>query len=70
MLWESFLVQDKMTRYCILQKNIWILKRFVSALDNVIKGIESGNKITLVCTEKDPIECHRHKKIDTLTFKV
>lgn len=32
---------------------------FVSALDNVIKGIGSGNKITLMCTEKDPIECHR-----------
>ena len=26
---------------------------------NVIKGISKGNNIALMCTERDPIECHR-----------
>lgn len=33
--------------------------KFQSGVDNVIKGIQSGNRIALMCTEKDPIECHR-----------
>lgn len=33
--------------------------KFQSAVNNVIKGIQAGNNIVLMCTEKDPIECHR-----------
>ncbi len=33
--------------------------RFQSGVNNVIKGIWEGNNIALMCTEKDPIECHR-----------
>lgn len=34
-------------------------KMFLTGVDNVLKGIEQGNRIALMCTEKDPIECHR-----------
>lgn len=33
--------------------------KFQSGVENVIKGIQSENHIVLMCTEKDPIECHR-----------
>lgn len=33
--------------------------KFQNGVDNVIMGIRSGNNIALMCTEKDPIECHR-----------
>lgn len=33
--------------------------RFGAGVENVIKGIQIGNKISLMCTEKDPIACHR-----------
>lgn len=33
--------------------------KFQSGVNNVIKGIQAGNNITLMCTEKDPMECHR-----------
>lgn len=33
--------------------------RFKAGVENVIKGIREGNSISLMCTEKDPIECHR-----------
>lgn len=33
--------------------------KFRRAFDNVVKGVEQGNKIAFMCTEKDPIECHR-----------
>lgn len=33
--------------------------KFQNGVNNVIKGIGEGNNITLMCTEKDPIECHR-----------
>lgn len=32
---------------------------FVKAMKNVILGLEKGNNIALMCTEKDPIDCHR-----------
>lgn len=32
---------------------------FVKAMENVILGLEKGNNIALMCTEKDPIDCHR-----------
>lgn len=28
-------------------------------MENVILGLEKGNNIALMCTEKDPIDCHR-----------
>jgi len=34
-------------------------KPFLIGVENVLKGIEQGNRIALMCTEKDPIECHR-----------
>lgn len=33
--------------------------KFQCGVDNVIKGMQTGNSIALMCTEKDPIECHR-----------
>lgn len=33
--------------------------KFCRGMDNVILGLERGNKIALMCTEKDPIDCHR-----------
>ncbi len=32
---------------------------FARAMEGVIKGLEQGNRIALMCTEKDPIDCHR-----------
>lgn len=32
---------------------------FLRGMENVLKGIEQGNRIAFMCTEKDPIECHR-----------
>jgi uncharacterized protein (DUF488 family) len=34
-------------------------KIFLSGIENVLKGIDQGNRIALMCTEKDPIDCHR-----------
>lgn len=33
--------------------------RFHIGMENVILGLERGNKIALMCTEKDPFDCHR-----------
>lgn len=33
--------------------------RFLKGFDNVTKGLEQGNNIALMCTEKDPFDCHR-----------
>lgn len=32
---------------------------FVMRVDNIILGLEKGNNIALMCTEKHPIDCHR-----------
>lgn len=32
---------------------------FQQGVQNVMKGLKQGYKIALMCTEKDPIECHR-----------
>lgn len=34
-------------------------ERFNIGAENVLLGLERGNKIALMCTEKDPIDCHR-----------
>ena len=33
--------------------------RFIKGFDNVMLGLERGNNIALMCSEKDPIDCHR-----------
>lgn len=33
--------------------------KFLEGIDSLIKGIDQGNRIALMCTEKEPIECHR-----------
>lgn len=32
---------------------------FIKGMKNVILGLNRGNNIVLMCTEKDPIDCHR-----------
>lgn len=32
---------------------------FIKGMKNVILGLNQGNNIALMCTEKDPIDCHR-----------
>ena len=32
---------------------------FITGMDNVKLGLKKGNNIVLMCTEKDPIDCHR-----------
>lgn len=32
---------------------------FIKAMQNVTLGLERGNNIALMCTEKDPFDCHR-----------
>lgn len=34
-------------------------ERFNIGMQNVILGLQHGNRIALMCTEKDPIDCHR-----------
>ena len=34
-------------------------ERFNIGVKNVILGLEQNNNIALMCTEKDPIDCHR-----------
>lgn len=33
--------------------------RFLEGFENVLKGMKQGNRIAFMCTEKDPINCHR-----------
>jgi uncharacterized protein (DUF488 family) len=33
---------------------------FINGIERVKTGIEKGNKIALMCMEKDPIDCHRN----------
>lgn len=32
---------------------------FISSMESIKKGLASKNNIALMCTEKDPIDCHR-----------
>ncbi|MBR4341284.1 MAG: DUF488 domain-containing protein [Lachnospiraceae bacterium] len=32
---------------------------FQKGMNNVIKGLKDGENIALMCTEKDPLDCHR-----------
>ncbi len=42
---------------------------FRKAFDSVAKGVEQGYKIAFMCTEKDPIECHRAILVTNAFFK-
>ena len=44
--------------------------KFQSGVHNVIKGIQAGNHISLMCTEKDPIECHRAIMVARTFFEI
>jgi len=35
-------------------------KQFIKGVDRISKGIDKGLKIAFMCTEKDPIDCHRN----------
>ena len=34
-------------------------EQFKTGVQSVMKGLEAGNNIVLMCTEKDPFDCHR-----------
>ena len=43
--------------------------KFRKAFDNVVKGINQGYRIAFMCTEKDPIECHRAILVTNAFYK-
>lgn len=47
--------QESYTDYRIIAQT----KEFLKGLDLVLEGIEQGYSIALMCSEKDPIDCHR-----------
>ena len=42
---------------------------FRKAFASVIKGVEQGYRIAFMCTEKDPIECHRAILVTNAFYK-
>jgi uncharacterized protein (DUF488 family) len=34
--------------------------KFIKAINNLILGVDKNHKIALMCTEKDPMDCHRN----------
>ena len=40
-------------------EKVWATEQFKKGLNNIIKGLKQNNNICLMCTEKDPIDCHR-----------
>ncbi len=34
-------------------------EQFLKGFNNVVMGLDKGNNIALMCTEKEPIDCHR-----------
>ena len=43
--------------------------KFQKAFDSVVKGMEQGYRIAFMCTEKDPIECHRAILVTNAFYK-
>ena len=43
--------------------------RFKKGFDNVAKGVKQGYRIAFMCTEKDPIECHRAILVTNAFYK-
>lgn len=33
--------------------------RFTRGISNIVTGLEKGYHVVLMCTEKDPFDCHR-----------
>ena len=44
-------------------------KRFQESIERVETGIKKGHKIALMCSEKNPIECHRFSLISRYLHK-
>ena len=42
---------------------------FKKAFINVMKGVEQGYRIAFMCTEKDPVECHRAILVTNAFYK-
>ena len=40
-------------------KKVQTTKSFLSGIERLISGLKKGYKISLMCSEKNPIECHR-----------
>ncbi len=43
--------------------------RFKKGFESVVKGVEQGYRIAFMCTEKDPIECHRAILVTNAFYK-
>lgn len=44
-------------------------EKFTKAFNNVVKGVEQGNRIAFMCMEKDPIDCHRAILVTNAFYK-
>lgn len=44
---------------CLDFEKVTQSERFRVGMENVILGLEHGNRIALMCTEKSPFDCHR-----------
>lgn len=44
---------------CLNFERVRVSEQFLKGKENVKVGLEQGNNIALMCTEKDPIDCHR-----------
>lgn len=47
--------RDGKAQYELMAQEPW----FINEVDRLRKGVEKGQRIALMCAEKDPIECHR-----------
>lgn len=52
---EKSLLTDGMVDFEKVAKN----EKFIRGIERIEKGLEKGYRIALMCTEKEPIECHR-----------
>jgi len=44
----------------VMYDKIAVSKTFQQGLDRLIKGLDDGWTIALMCAEEDPLKCHRH----------
>lgn len=52
---EKSLLTNGMVDFEKVAKN----EKFIKGIERIEKGLERGYRIALMCTEKEPIECHR-----------
>ena len=45
--------------FCQKEKKVAKNEKFIKGINRIEKGLEKGYRIALMCTEKEPIECHR-----------